>query len=399
MKRFVLSATVAAGLAIAATASGAVRPAVPTIAGPDATTPGTHTYVFSSVEKGVPQSRLRFRCSLDTTTLRACRSRTTFTFAAGTHLVRAQAVDPAGHRSAVSRLRVAVQSVAPELSPTVVWRKNVTTTPAGNGAQFGIARGPDGNVYVTDVVDDRVQVYDPSGNLLRTFGSRGQGPGQFDFEDNPDPADKGIPFSGIGVDRSTGDVYVEQPQRVQKFDAQGNYLLGWGKAGIDNGQFDRIADITVGPTGTVYVLEDRPTHLGRVQEFDSNGNFLTTFGRGQIEDSGGIFLDGQGDILVADDFADNIKVYSSGGKLLRTIGQAGEQPGQLNFPTDLALDGNTLYVADQDNLRVVRFDLPSGKPTGYWPTNLTAVGLATDAAGNVYMIDESGVLTKYAAPS
>jgi DNA-binding beta-propeller fold protein YncE len=196
-----------------------------------------------------------------------------------------------------------------------------------------------------------VQVYDRSGNQLRVWGSRGQGPGQFDFEDNPHPADRAIPFSG--------------------------------KQGIDNGEFWRIADIAVGPNGTVYVLEDRPTRLGRAQEFDASGTFVTTFGRSQIQDSGGIVVDALGDVLVADDFGDDIKVFGPAGKLLRTIGQAGEQPGQLNFPTDLALDGNTLYVADQDNLRVVRFDLAAGQPTGSWPTTATAVGLATDAAGDV----------------
>lgn len=386
-------------LAIAATASGAARPAAPTIAGPDATTPGKHTYVFSSLEKGVKQSRLRFRCSLDSATLHACRARTTFTLAGGAHVLRAQAVDPAGHKSAVSRLRIVVQDVAPALSSTTLWQKATTTAKVGMGAEFGIALGPDGNVYVSNVGDDRVQVYDPSGNVVRQFGSRGTGPGQFRFEFNPDPADASIPFSGISVDSGTGAIYVDEAQRVQKFDAQGNYLLGWGKVGIDPGQFERIADITVGPNGTVYVLEDRPTHLGRVQEFDANGNFLTTFGRGQIVDSGGIVLDGQGDVIVADDDANNLKVFSSAGKLLRLIGQSGDAPGQLAFPTDPAVNGNALYVCDQDHNRIVRFDLASGKPTGYWTTTSTAVGVATDAAGNVYVIDENGLLTKYSAPS
>jgi DNA-binding beta-propeller fold protein YncE len=403
MRKHAFAVTAAVALSVAATASGAARPAAPTIAGPTATVPGAHTYVLSSVEKGVPQSRLRFRCSLDSTTLHACRSRVTLTLAGGDHLLRAQATDPAGRRSAVTRLRIAVQGIAPELAPKTIWQQAVTTTKiggggTGTGAQFGLAVGPDGNAYVTNVADDRVQVYDPAGNLLRTWGSRGTGPGQFRFEDNPDPADKAIPFSGIAVDHATGTVYVEEPLRVQKFDAQGTYELGWGKPGIDNGQFGRIADIAVGPNGTIYTLEDRPTSLGRVQEFDPSGKFLTTFGRGQIEDSGGIVLDAQGDVLVADDFADNVKVFGADGKLLRTFGQAGSTPGQLDFPTDLALDGNTLYVADQDHLRVVRFDLATGKPTGYWLVAGTPVGLATDAAGGVYMIDDSGLLTRYALP-
>jgi len=398
MRTHAFTITAIVALSIAATASGAARPAAPSIAGPIATVPGAHTYVLSSAEKGVPRSRLHFRCSLDSAVLHPCPSRVTLTLTEGDHVLRAQASDPAGRRSGVTRLRIAVQAIAPELAPTTIWQKAVTTTKVAAGAQFGLAVGADGNVYVADAVDDQVQVYDSAGSLLRAWGSRGTGPGQFRFEDNPDPADKAIPFSGVAVDHATGAVYVDEPQRVQKFDAQGTFQLGWGKVGIDNGQFMRIADITVGPTGTVYVLEDRPKTIGRVQEFDPNGTFLTTFGRGQIEDPGGIVLDARGDVVVADDFADNMKVFGADGKLLRTLGQAGNSPGQLNFPADLAVAGNTLYVADQDHLRVVRFDLETGRPTGYWPVAVTPVGLATDAAGGLYMIDETGMLTRYAMP-
>jgi hypothetical protein len=73
-KAIVLGAAVTVGLAVAATTSGASKPPAPDITGPNATALGKHAYVLTSVEKGVPQSRLKFRCSLDSTTLRACRT-------------------------------------------------------------------------------------------------------------------------------------------------------------------------------------------------------------------------------------------------------------------------------------------------------------------------------------
>ena len=397
MRRLAIFCVLAAALGLAAAASGASRPSAPAIAGPNGVTPGRHTYVFSSIEKGVPEGRIHFRCSLDTARLHGCARRVTFRLAAGNHLLRAQAVDPAGHRSSVSRLSISVQAVAPELTLTTLWQKPVTSVQFAHGALFGIALGPDGNVYIADPGEDQIQVYDPAGNLLRTWGSRGKGPGQFRFEDNPDLADADIPFAMVGIDQRTGQVYVGESQRIQKFDAQGNFQLSWGKVGIDNGQFTRVADLTIGSNGTVYVMEDRPERLGRVEEFDSSGNFLTNFGRGQFVDPGGIVLDGAGNILVADDKADNIKVFGASGKFLHTVGHAGTAPGELLFPADLALLVNTLYVADQDHFRVVRFDLSTGKPTGYWPTGTTqTVGLAADKSGDVYAIDEKGVLAKYA---
>lgn len=399
MKSLAFAGLTALALAVVSTAAGASRPSAPAIAGPNGVIPGKHTYVFSSVEKGVPAARIRFRCGLDTTKLRGCAKRVTFSLAAGSHVLRAQAVDPAGHKSLVSKLRIAVQTVAPELKVTTLWQKQVTTArfASGLGALFSMDTGPDGNLYLADPGDDQVQVYDPSGNLLRTWGSPGTGPGQFRFEFNSDLADAKIPFSELGVDQRTGDVYVGEVQRIQKFGSQGNYELGWGKVGIDNGEFTRIADLTVGPTGTVYVMEDRPLHAGRVEEFDPSGKFLTNFGSGKIGDPGGIALDSAGEILVADDEEDTVDVFSGSGKLVRTIGQSGNAPGQLPFPADMAITGNTLYVSDQDHFRVVRFNLATGEPTGYWPTGMaTAVGLKVDSSGNLYEIDEKGLLTKVA---
>src|SRR5690349_3550740 len=113
MKRLASAGLVALGLAVAATAAAASRPSAPAIAGPNAVVPGKHTYVFSSIEKGVAAAKIHFRCGLDTTKLHVCAKRVTLSLAAGSHLLRAQAVDPEGHKSLVSKLRISVQAVAP----------------------------------------------------------------------------------------------------------------------------------------------------------------------------------------------------------------------------------------------------------------------------------------------
>ena len=38
--------------------------------------------------------------------------------------------------------------------------------------------GPDGNIYVYDMVDAYIKVYSPTGKFLRKFGGEGQGPGE-----------------------------------------------------------------------------------------------------------------------------------------------------------------------------------------------------------------------------
>ena len=71
-------------------------------------------------------------------------------------------------------------------------------------------------MYVADA-DNRIQVFDAQGNFLRKWGELGSGDGQFRFP------------SGIAID-SSGTVYVadNENHRIQVFDAQGNFLRKWG---------------------------------------------------------------------------------------------------------------------------------------------------------------------------
>jgi tripartite motif-containing protein 71 len=70
---------------------------------------------------------------------------------------------------------------------------------SGNGKSFlpwGIATDPTtGNLYVTEVGNDRVQEFSPAGAFIATFGTSGQGAGQLS---NP---------RGVAVG-STGKIYV-----------------------------------------------------------------------------------------------------------------------------------------------------------------------------------------------
>jgi hypothetical protein len=103
-----------------------------------------------------------------------------------------------------------------------------------------------------------------TGEVLRTIGSAGGEPGQFK-----------IPNSiAIGPE---GNLYVSDTHnwRIQKLTLEGEPIWERGQPGYRIGQFGRPRGIRVGPDGVVYVV-DGATEI--VQMFNSDGVSLMRFG-------------------------------------------------------------------------------------------------------------------------
>src|SRR5439155_1241732 len=96
---------------------------------------------------------------------------------------------------------------------------------------FGLSCDQNGNVYVVDTGNCRVQKFDRSGEYVMSWGSFGNADGQLYFA------------RGIAVDENDGAVYVVDMgnHRVQKFDTSTNFLpqllVKWGTKGQEPGQF------------------------------------------------------------------------------------------------------------------------------------------------------------------
>ena len=135
-------------------------------------------------------------------------------------------------------------------------------------------------VYVSDIVNSRIQKFDENGRYVSEWGASGKGDGEFDH-----PGD-------IDIGSSENIVFVTDigNYRIQKFSKFGDFLLKWGSQGIGDGQFNRPAGIAYDSTdGIVYVLD---TMNNRVQKFDTEGNFLSKWGlpgkgNGQFSDPTG----------------------------------------------------------------------------------------------------------------
>src|SRR5215207_1419869 len=156
-------------------------------------------------------------------------------------------------------------------------------------------------VYVTDNELFNVQKFTTDGDFITSWGSEGEGDGQF------------ASLESLDVD-SQGNVYVADygNNRIQKFTDDGQFVSAWGFEGFERGQFDGPAGLAVNGKDNVYVTD---VNNHRIQKFTSDGEFLTSWGSegdgdGQFNQPEGIDVDLAGRVIVADTGNNRIQVFS-----------------------------------------------------------------------------------------
>jgi DNA-binding beta-propeller fold protein YncE len=133
-------------------------------------------------------------------------------------------------------------------------KNHFLTTPGDFGAPQCAAVDKDGNVYVTDTLNNRVEIFDADGNFLSQFGKAGDGPGYFSRP------------KGIAVD-SDGHIWVadSMQDRLQVFNREGRLLTAIGQQHSElPGQFKALVGVAVDKNNWVFTTEQEP---GRLQVF------------------------------------------------------------------------------------------------------------------------------------
>ena len=168
-------------------------------------------------------------------------------------------------------------------------------------------------MYVGDYHIPNVQKFDANGNFILKWGSNGTADGEFLQEGN----DEGT--EGIDVD-SAGNVFVADSgnSRVQKFDANGNFILKWGSNGTADGEFDYPYRIGRNSHGNVFVSDEGNKNI---QEFGGNGEFITKwgskgFGDGKFNHNHYIAVDSTGNVYEADRTNGYVQKFDSNGKFI-----------------------------------------------------------------------------------
>lgn len=223
-----------------------------------------------------------------------------------------------------------------------------------------IATSPNGDVYVTDTVTNRV--------LKLAAGSNEQAVLPFTGLDGP---------AGVAVD-DTGNVFVadSKNRRVVKLAAGSNEQTVLPITGLNNPR-----RVTVDSDNNLYVTDDS---VG-VVKLASGADRATTLPFTNLKYPGSVAVDGAGDVFVADPSGDRILELAAGTSAPTEISVGGLSD---SFAVDSAGD---IYVTDVVNKKVTKRAAGTNDTSTLAFAGLNGPdGIAVDAAGNVYVTDNSG---------
>jgi RHS repeat-associated protein len=309
----------------------------------------------------------------------------------------------------------------------------IITTVAGNG-QFGFSGdggpakdaklaqpwgvdvGPDDTLYIADSSNNRIRKVSPDGTITTVAGS-----GQFiGFSGDGGPAKDALLASpeGLAVGPD-GTLYIADTRnnRIRKVSPDGiiTTVAGNGQSGFsgDGGpakdaKLGLPRGVDVGPDGTLYIAD---TSNDRIRKVSPDGTITTVAGKddnGQPGFSGdggpakdallnlptGVAVAPEGNVYIADRDNRRIRKVSPDGTITTVAGS-----GQLGFsgdggpakdasqalPTGVAVaPEGTIYIADRNNSRVRKVDVPRH---GVGASNIT---FASEDGTELYHFDRKG---------
>jgi len=257
----------------------------------------------------------------------------------------------------------------------------IRTVGSGQGARgnqfsfpFGVAVDPQGRVFVADDINQRVLRFGPQPRYKyrARWGHYGTGPGQLAYP------------RAIASDAS-GALYVTNTgnDRIDVFDRSGRLLRSWGISGRGKGQFNAPLGVAADASGIRAVAD---SVNGRVEFLFPDGSIATSWGSPApgptiLRSPVAVAFDAAGDAYVLDRRRARIFVFARAtGLPARTIAAQGRGPGRLLDPSAIAIANGIITVADTGNRRIARFTT-AGTYLGAWTDAGTVRGVAVTPDG------------------
>ncbi len=234
-----------------------------------------------------------------------------------------------------------IQRFSPDGEFLSFWRMPETT----KGKPVGLTVHADGRIFVADTHYHRVLVFDPNGNLVGHFGSRGDGDGEFQL-----PTDVAIDDEGF--------IYVSEyngNDRITKWSSNFEFIKAFGDTPVFGKRLNRPAALAIDRGGIIWVA-DACNH--RIVRFTQDGKVIDAIGRrgrglDEFRYPYDIDVREDGTVVVCEYGGDRLHWLSPDGESIGTWGSSGRRLGELSGPWGAALgvDGR-VYVVDSMNSRV-----------------------------------------------
>src|SRR5689334_6956316 len=155
-----------------------------------------------------------------------------------------------------------------------------------------------------------------------------------------------------------------------------SFLLQWGSLGDGPGQFSAPQGVATDAAGNVYVSD---IYFHRIQKFDGSGTYLGEWDVTNQCAPAVLAVGANGIVYVADVYG-RIRKYTTAGVFLGQWGSPGGAPGYFSSPGGVATDAaGNVYVADSGNSRVQKFT-SNGVYLTEWGYEGTADGLFSYAS-------------------
>jgi len=300
----------------------------------------------------------------------------------------------------------------------------------------GVAVDAAGNIYIAEYGNNRIRKVSPSGIISTVAGGGSGGDG------GPATGASLYVPTGVAVD-ATGYLYIAEygNNRIRKVSPSGiiSTVAGGGSGGDGgpatgaslNGPWGVVMDTA----GNLHVAD---TNNNRIRKVSPSGIISTVAGNGTLGFSGdggsatsaalahpaNVALDAAGNLYIADTGGAHVRKVGASGVIstvagngaYRFAGDGGAAIGaSISYPSGVALDAaGNLYIADMSNNRIRKVS-PSGiistvagngiegfsgdggpatRASLYTPTSV-----AVDAAGNLYIADDSNQRVRRVNPA
>ncbi len=298
----------------------------------------------------------------------------------------------------------------------------------------GVSFDAAGNIYIADMVNNRIRKINTAGIISTNTGTGAPG-----FSGDGGPSIVAQIYNGYGVAADiSGNIYIADlnNNRIRKVNTSGiiSTLAGSGVAGFGDGGPATAAvlsgpqDMAIDAAGNVFIA-DRDNN--RIRKVNTSGIITTVAGNGLVGFSGdggpatnasffnpaGVAVDGAGNLYITDCSNARLRkvntsgiittIAGNGSPAVGTMGDGGQATNaQLAAPQTVVLDASgNIFISDANNLvrkintsgiinticgthGVIGYTGDGGPASAALLSNIV-VGLAFDVAGNLY-VDDGG---------